>query len=297
MLPRDRPALRSGWSRLEKFTFAEEGELSIVWGIGARSLLQLETPGSGAATLTLRVRTQVRGQTVEAFWNDRRLGIRDLPAHRWTELTFAVPASAIFPDANDLELRYHGFSSSKNDKRHMAVLFDWIDLVQEQARGVSGDSGRVHEIPSGVGRLVVEMDSSANTKSAKVVDALLVFDRRTYGYERPANTRLAAVADSDRSAYHLTLAIDDSHHRIEFAPVKRDFRLLLKSQTSPCAILLGPAVTKSPAPFIALTSRELTATDETAPRRPIAGSPCTLRIYYTPPASETGAERQRGDRR
>jgi len=284
MLPRDRPALRSGWSGLERFTFAEDGELSIVWGIGARSLVQLEAPGSGDAILVLRVQTQVRDQTVEAFWNDRRLGVLELPAHQWSELTFEVPAAAIFPDANDLELRYRGFSTSKDDKRHMAVLFDWIEISQERPRGISGDDNQAHEIPPGVGRIIVELDSRANAKSAKIADTLLVFDRRTFGYERPANTRLAAVADSDRSAYRLALAIDDSHRRIEFAPVDRDFRLLLKSQTSPCAILLGAAVTNSASPFIALTTRELTVTDETAPRRPVAGFPCTLRIYYTPPS-------------
>ncbi len=127
--------LGEGWGRNE----AMEG-LTFNWATARESWLLLRLGGTGDGALTFRaapfVYPESPPQRVTVLVNGHRLTDLSL-ADAWAEYTVTVPGTLLRAGMNEVRFRFANLASPRqvigsDDKRNLAVAFDWIRLERHE---------------------------------------------------------------------------------------------------------------------------------------------------------------------
>ncbi len=128
----DRKYLREGWSKLETFNFGDEGELSICWAVGKKSDLTIPIAAASETVLRFRSRTPLLEQEIRVRWNDVQVGSVALPPGQWKTAEIDLPPQ-LESGEGTLDFDFAVSRQQGADERELAVLFDWIEVVQNSS--------------------------------------------------------------------------------------------------------------------------------------------------------------------
>lgn len=221
MAPGDRAYLRQGWSSFEKFSFPDEGTLSICWATGTFSAVAIPRRQGLPTQLRFRVRTPFAGQTMRILWNGTAVDTVSLPTATWQTIELALPAAANPSGPDLLRFAYSIAKAQGSDTRPLAVLFDWIEITAQKGsipsprpyrRLGSQIQSRVHELslPGSLtfriarvpddSRLSFAYSTTTNRDPAGSVDLTVSVASATHSEKSVLRETLSNIADRDRVA-------------------------------------------------------------------------------------------------
>jgi len=126
------PFLRKGWSQNES---ARDEGISFNWAMGKSASIGLPLPTNKPVELVARVKfmQELKPQLVSIRVNGKTVGSWTVSnSGQWEDHRITVPPDAGRPAISTIEFLFERTINAKNDKRPLALLFNTINIKQQQ---------------------------------------------------------------------------------------------------------------------------------------------------------------------